>query len=358
MNNQKRVLEKKEINAQLGNAEIRKNKYISSLYKEYESYLQIVRSLLSISVEKGVHGVYLDSQAGDIIPHKISLHNFFEKKISQLISEKLPLITIEQLKINEFCNNIIHKNDLIKSGIFKGSENHQKDIFIFEEDFFSRKTLKFNINDQIPSSEYYQSSNNENLSSIDLDNTDNIKYIYSPQTLEKISLEEKFTNSLLQLLEVDNINKTIELEDLSEYGKDILNGNKIINNFELLDLSLNNLLRDLSYKVNKKLFRSNFLKNIKSEDNLNYLSNKKFLIKHPYPFVINFEINKSHFSENSFNFNSVSIFNITTVELEFKNLNLSIQRNKINELKNQFQLLLKKERYWRQKEINLNKLSR
>ena len=38
------------------------------------------------------------------------------------------------------------------------------------------------------------------------------------------------------------------------------------------------------------------------------------------------------------------------------NLNLSIQRNKINELKNQFQRLIKKETYWRQKEKTLNRI--
>ena len=32
------------------------------------------------------------------------------------------------------------------------------------------------------------------------------------------------------------------------------------------------------------------------------------------------------------------------------------QRNKINELKNQFQRLIKKETYWSQKEISLNKI--
>ena len=53
---------------------------------------------------------------------------------------------------------------------------------------------------------------------------------------------------------------------------------------------------------------------------------------------------------------SIFFFNVSTVELEFKNLNLSIQRNKINELKIQFQRLIKKEKYWRQKEITLNKI--
>ena len=79
------------------------------------------------------------------------------------------------------------------------------------------------------------------------------------------------------------------------------------------------------------------------------------MIKNPYPFVINFELelNRSSSPNNS---PSIIFFNISTVELEFKNLNLSIQRNKINDLKNQFQRLIKKETYWRQKEITLNRI--
>ena len=80
------------------------------------------------------------------------------------------------------------------------------------------------------------------------------------------------------------------------------------------------------------------------------------MIKHPYPFVIYFELNIDRSSLNVNNFPSIIFFYISTVELEFKNLNLSIQRNKINELKNQFQRLIKKETYWRQKEITLNKI--
>ena len=57
------------------------------------------------------------------------------------------------------------------------------------------------------------------------------------------------------------------------------------------------------------------------------------MIKHPYPFVINFELNLSHSSLIDNNFSSIIFFYISTVELEFKNLNLSIQRNKINDQK-------------------------
>ena len=80
------------------------------------------------------------------------------------------------------------------------------------------------------------------------------------------------------------------------------------------------------------------------------------MTKHPYPFVINFEFNLNRPYSNGDSLPRIIFFNISTVELEFKNLNLSIQRNKINELKNQFQRLIKKEKYWRQKEITLNKI--
>ena len=137
---------------------------------------------------------------------------------------------------------------------------------------------------------------------------------------------------------------------------DNLPKNQILNNFDLLDKSLENLLLNLSYKINQELFKANLIKKIISKDSFDYLVGKNFMIKHPYPFVINFELNLNRSSLVGNNFPSIIFFNISTVELEFKNLNLSMQRNKINELKNQFQHLIKKETYWRQKEISLNKI--
>ena len=130
----------------------------------------------------------------------------------------------------------------------------------------------------------------------------------------------------------------------------------IFNNFDLIDKSLENLLLNLSYDINQELFKANLIKKMISKDSFDYLVGKNFMIKHPYPFVINLELNLNQSSLNGNNFQNIIFFNISTVELEFKNLNLSIQRNKINELKNQFQRLIKKETYWRQKEITLNKI--
>ena len=57
---------------------------------------------------------------------------------------------------------------------------------------------------------------------------------------------------------------------------------------------------------------------------------------------------------NSNKFSDIFLFNISNVELEFYNLELSICRNNINQLKNRFRLLNKKHRYWKNKELTLN----
>ena len=137
---------------------------------------------------------------------------------------------------------------------------------------------------------------------------------------------------------------------------DNLPNNQIFNDFDLIDKALENLLLKLSYNINQELFKANLIKKMISKDTFDYLVGKNFMIKHPYPFVIDIELNLNRSSLIGKKFPSIVFFNISTVELEFKNLNLSIQRKKINELKNQFQRLIKKETYWRQKEITLNKI--
>jgi len=152
------------------------------------------------------------------------------------------------------------------------------------------------------------------------------------------------------------VEKSIHQEKENINQMDNLPKNQIFNDFVLIDKSLENLLLNLSYKINQELFKANLIKKMISKDTFDYLVGKNFMIKHPYPFVINFELNLNRSSLVDNNFPSIIFFNISTVELEFKNLNLSILRNKINELKSQFQRLIKKETYWRQKEITLNKI--
>ena len=81
--------------------------------------------------------------------------------------------------------------------------------------------------------------------------------------------------------------------------------NQILKNFDLIDKSLENLLLNLSYKINQELFKANLIKKMISKDSFEYLVGKKLMIKHPYPFVINFELNLNRSSLNGNNFPSI-----------------------------------------------------
>ena len=174
--------------------------------------------------------------------------------------------------------------------------------------------------------------------------------------IENIGVEKQFISSILELIEEVKVEKTRHSENHNINQMDISPKHQSLKNLDLIDKSLNNLLLNLSYKINLELFKANLIKNMISQDSFEFLVGKKLMIKYPNPFVVNFEFNINHSSSNGESPPSIIFFNISTVELEFKNLNLSIQRNKINELKNQFQGLIKKETYWRQKEITLNKI--
>ena len=113
----------------------------------------------------------------------------------------------------------------------------------------------------------------------------------------------------------------------------------------------------LSYQVNLELFKIKLIHKIISEDTHKTLSSSNYLIKHPHPFVIRYSFNLNNFSSESNKPFDICLFNISSIELEFYNLELSICRNNINELKNRLVLLNKKYRYWKNKEFTLNNLN-
>lgn len=269
----------------------------------------------------------------------------------------MPFLTVEQLKINEIEKNI---NKEINFTIFDSStkiKDDQKEKFQYEDGFQLKEPTQFEISkDFSNTSEYYQAHNYEKFVSLDLDNNDHNNYLSKNNIFENLGVEKQFISSLLELIGEEKVEKPRYQEKENINQIDNLPKNQILNNFDLIDKSLENLLLNLSYNINQELFKANLIKKMISKDSFDYLVGKNFMIKHPYPFVINFELNLNRSSQVGNNFPSIIFFNISTVELEFKNLNLSIQRNKINELKNQFQRLIKKETYWRQKEITLNKI--
>jgi len=283
---------------------------------------------------------------------------FLKKKISKLILTNLPFLTVEQLKINEIEKNI---NKEIKFPIFDSStkiKDDQKEKFQYEDGFQLKEPIQFEITEDLSNTSeyYYQAHNYERFVSLDLDKNQNNNYLSKDNIFENLGVEKQFISSILELIGEEKVEKlrNPEKENINQIYN--LPKNQILNNFDLVDKSLENLLLNLSYDINQELFKANLIKKMISKDSFDYLVSKNFMIKHPYPFIINFELNLNRSSLNGNNLPSIIFFNISTVELEFKNLNLSIQRNKINELKNQFQRLIKKETYWRQKEITLNKI--
>ena len=82
-----------KINSQLQRAEIQKRILIRNIYREYEIYLNQVRDLLFISVEKGLNQIYSYPTINDNFLNENKLCSLFEKKISKLIINKLPILT-------------------------------------------------------------------------------------------------------------------------------------------------------------------------------------------------------------------------------------------------------------------------
>jgi len=357
LNNSNNYIDINKIYSQLERADIQKRILTINIYREYEIYLNLVRDLLFISVEKGLNQIYSYPTINDNFLNENEFYNLFEKKISKLIFTNLPFLTVEQLKINEIGKNI---NNEINFTIFDSStklKDDQKEKFQYEDGFQLKEPIQFEITEDLSNtSEYYQTHNYEKFVSLDLDKNQNINYLSINNIFENLGVEKQFISSLLELIGEEKVEKSRYKEKENINQIDNLPKNQILNDFYLIDKSLENLLLNLSYNINQELFKANLIKKMISKDTFDYLVGKNFMIKHPYPFVINFELNLNRSSVIGNNFPSIIFFKISTIELEFKNLNLSIQRNKINELKNQFQRLIKKETYWRQKEITLNKI--
>ncbi len=357
LNNFNNYVDLDKVNSQLERAHIQKRILTKNIYKEYELYLDLVRDLIYISVERGINQIYSYQTINDHFLNENQFCCLLEKKICKFINTILPLLTVEQLKINENENNLNRENIFNSSDCFTKTKDAQKEIFQYEDGFQLEEPMKFQISKDISNTtEYYQANDYEKLSSLDLDNKDHNNYLSKNNIIENLGVEKQFISSLLELIGEVKVEKPRHIEEDNINQMDISPKNQILKNFDLIDKSLENLLLNLSYKINQELFKANLIKKIISKDSFDYLVGKNLMIKHPYPFVINFEFNLNSSSLNGNNFQSIIFFNISTVELEFKNLNLSIQRNKINELKNQFQRLIKKDTYWRQKEITLNKI--
>ncbi len=358
MNNLNNYSDIDNINSQLERADKQKRILIRNIYREYELYLNLMRDLLNSSVDKGLNEIYSYSSINKNFINEKELFCLFKKKISKMVYSKLPLLTIEQLKINEIEKNL---NKEIKIKTLEGAQktkDKQKEKFHYEDYSKLDENIQFRISKDISNtSEYYQAQNYEKLASLDLDNNEHNNYLSKENIIENIGVENQSIPSLVELIEEVEFEKSrySEKENINQRDN-IQPKHKSLKIFDLIDKSLENFLLNFSYKINQELFKANLINKMISKDSFEYLVGKKLIVKHPLPFVINFDFNLYKSSSNCINLSSIFFFNVSSVELEYKNLNLCIQKNKINELKYQFQGLIKKEKYWRQKGITLNRI--
>ena len=196
-----------KINSQLERVDIQKRILTRNIYREYELYLNLVRDLIFISVEKGLNQIYSYPEINDNLLNENELCSLFEKKISKLIFMNLPFLTVEQLRINEIKNINKEINFTIFDSSTKTKDN-QKEKFQYEVGFQLKEPTKFEISkDFSNTSEYYQAHNYEEFESLDLDNNDHNNYLSKRNIFENLGVEKQFISSLLELIGEQKVEK-------------------------------------------------------------------------------------------------------------------------------------------------------
>ena len=145
LNNFNNYIDINKINSELKRADIQKRILTRNISREYELYLNLVRDLLYISVEKGLNQIYSYQTINDNFLNENEFCSLFEKKISKLIFTNLPFLTVEQLKINEIEKNI---NKEINFTIFNSSiktKDNQKEKFLYEDGFQLKNPLSLRL---------------------------------------------------------------------------------------------------------------------------------------------------------------------------------------------------------------------
>ena len=190
-------------------------------------------------------------------------------------------------------------------------KDDQKEKFQIEDGFQLNEPTQFKITEDFSNtSEYYQAHNYEKFVSLNLDSNNHNNYLSKNNIFENLGVEKQFISSLLELIGEEKVEKQRYQVKENINQMDNLPKNKILNNFDLIDKSLENLLLNLSYNINQELFKANLIKKMISKDSFDYLVGKNLMIKHPYPFIINFELNLNRPLLNGNNLPSIIFINI------------------------------------------------
>ena len=80
LNNLNNYIDIDKINSQLERADIQKRILTRKIYREYELYLNLLRDLIFISVEKGLNQIYSYPTINDNFLNENEFYSLFEKK--------------------------------------------------------------------------------------------------------------------------------------------------------------------------------------------------------------------------------------------------------------------------------------
>ena len=328
----------------------RKLKIRKDLYMTYFLYLNRIRSEFFNYIKKAISSI--EESKNVINLSKKEIKSIIANDINSLINERMPFITIEQLTLTKYS----FQNKSLEVDNFT-----EKDLDLDVKSFYKKdnKTYLLNISSEC---KYYSFSEEYELnSSINLDN-----FNFEDQNqIDCVNITDK-QNS-------DSVNNE-KIADATLIDFDILKNDKenyknmqildeisnLLNWSDWLDFSLSCQLKKITNQINNILFLKKIIKKKISNEFLDYISDNNFLITNPFPFVNLFDlrnkefINFDNFDENA-DYSKVYFLNFNITEIEFFDINLNIIRNKINDLKYQLHLLIKKEKYWNNKKIYAKK---
>jgi len=349
------LLEKnyKKVNDQLFNIGCRKSKIKKQIYSLYDSYLTIVRSKLQNYIGEAIKANFImASDEISVEDQKVIL--FIKKDLRNIVNDILPFLTIEQLSIKkeykianpiknykDLDNNYNPKEEVSVINNFQITDTNYLTnycTFYYKNLINEDDSININVDNYVLKNKYFDSYKHH----------ENLGYINSTILLKDFD-EDKLSLNIYQSKE-DNYFIPIEFNDIILW-------------IDTLESSLNLYLQDLSIKINNALFNKSIINRFINNDLLLYVFDNHILFNNPSPFLLTFDPSQTqyiNFDENfrEAKFSKINLININSAELEFININLSILKNKLLDLKSNIYLLIKKENYWCNKlKLNSNILS-
>ena len=347
------LLEKdyKKASNQLFQIDCRKSKIKKEIYGLYNLYLTIIRSKLQNYLGEAIIDLV------DVSKNGISLKDqkttiFIKNDLKKIVNKILPFLTIEQLSI---------KTEYKTDNSIKNNREFESSYNLKEEINTTKNIEKIHTNNSIIYYKIYYKNiiNEDNFKNINLDN-----FIFENKSSDSYKKDEslRLINSTILLKDCIGEKLSINIHQCEDSKYFIPTEFKdILIWLDTLDSSLNLYLQDLSIEINNELHKKNISKTTLNDDLLFYIFENHLLFSNPSPFILTFDQSFNqyiNFEEINYEdkFSKINLININSAELEFININLSILKNKLLEIKSNIYLLIKKENYWFNKlQINSKK---